>query len=80
MTIASVAGGRLDWRRRMRGELFWIILVKLAALTLLWMLFFSAPHRVPVDGGSVSRRLGVSGPLAPHRLPSETSRKEIARG
>jgi len=57
--IASVTGGRRDWRPRMRAELLWILLAKLAALTLLWGLFFSAAHRVSVDGRSLSRRLGV---------------------
>lgn len=80
MTIASVAGGRPDWRRRMGGELFWIFLAKLAALTLLWMLFFSAGHRASIDGDAVSHQLGVSRPSATSRSPSIPSRKEISRG
>jgi hypothetical protein len=79
MTITSVAGARPDWRRRMRGELFLIFLAKLAALTLLWMLFFSASHRAAVDGSSVSRQLGVS-PTAPSRTPLTPSVKEVSRG
>ena len=72
MTIASVAGARADWRRRMRGELFWIFLAKLAALTLLWMLFFSAAHRATVDRDALSRRLGVA-PAAATPTSSATS-------
>lgn len=67
MTMAGVRDERADWRRRMRGELFWILLVKLAALTLLWMLFFSAAHQTIIDGQSVSHRLGVVPPGAPAR-------------
>lgn len=80
MTIASVAGGRSDWRRRMRGELFWIFLVKLAALTLLWMLFFSATHHAAIDGESVSQQLGVAQSAAPSRSPPTPSIKETSRG
>lgn len=63
----------------MRGELFWILLAKLAALALLWMLFFSASHRTSVDADSLSHKLGVAPTAAPSRLPSKTS-KEISRG
>lgn len=80
MTIASAAGARQDWRRRMRGELFWIFLVKLAALTLLWMLFFSAAHHAPVDRDSVSHQLGVVPPDGPSQSPPTPSIKEISRG
>lgn len=80
MTIASAAGTRPDWRRRMRGELFWIVLAKLAALTLLWALFFSAAHRASVDGDSLSHQLGVAPTAAPSRLPSTPPFKENSRG
>jgi hypothetical protein len=80
MTIASLAGARGDWRRRMRGELWWIFLVKLAALTLLWVLFFSAAHHAVIDGQSVSRQLGVAPPAAPSGSPAAISNQEISRG
>jgi hypothetical protein len=80
MTIASAAGIRPGWRRQMRGELFWIVLAKLAALTLLWALFFSAAHRPSVNGDSLGRQLGVAPTAAPARLPSTPSSKEISRG
>jgi hypothetical protein len=79
MTNASVAGARADWRRRMRGELFWIFVAKLAALTLLWALFFSAPRHASVNGDSVSRRLGVAPTAAPSRLPPIPFSKESSR-
>ena len=37
-----------------------LIALKIAALTLLWWLFFSPAHRVAVDAGAASRRLGVT--------------------
>jgi hypothetical protein len=77
--MASIAGARADWRRRMRGELFWIFLAKLAALTLLWMLFFST-HRAPIDRDSVSHQLGVVPSAAPARSPPTPFMKEISRG
>lgn len=80
MTIASVAAGRPDWRRRMGGELFWIFLVKLAALTLLWMLFFSAAHRAPVDGESVSRQLGIPRAATHSRSLSTPAGRETSHG
>lgn len=78
MTMAG-APDEPDWRRRMGGELFWILLVKLAALTLLWMLFFSAAHHAVIDGESVSHRLGVAPPAVPSRSPRPFV-KEISRG
>ena len=78
MRIASVAGHHPDWRRRMRGELFWIVMVKMAALALLWMLFFSATHRAAVDGESVSRRLAIPQPAVPSR--PGPSRQEVSHG
>lgn len=80
MTMASAAGPRGDWRRHMRGELFWILLAKLAALTLLWLLFFSAAHPERIDGDSVSHQLGVVPHNVPPRSPSIPSIKRISRG
>jgi len=58
-----MSGRREDealWRRRLSGELAVLIAVKFAALALLWWLFFSPPHRTPVDAESASHRLGVT--------------------
>ena len=43
----------------MKRELTWILAAKLAALGLLWLLFFSGAHRVAVDAPATSRQLGV---------------------
>jgi hypothetical protein len=53
-----------SWRRRLRRELTGLLALKVAALALLWWLFFSPAHRITVDGEAASRRFGV----APTRL------------
>ncbi len=80
LAVDSRAGDNRDWRRRMRAELLWIFLLKLAALTLLWLLFFSAAGRAPADGNAVSRRLGIVQPPASSRSVPAASMKEITRG
>ncbi len=42
-----------------RRELAWVMLVKLIALALLWLFFFSPPHRNHVDDAATSRQLGI---------------------
>lgn len=46
-----------DWRTWLRWKIFWLLAFKLAALTVLWLLFFAPSHRVAVDPGSMSERL-----------------------
>jgi hypothetical protein len=46
------------WRRSLRRELAWLVALKVAALVLLWWLFFS--HRTPVDGQAQSRQLALT--------------------
>jgi hypothetical protein len=48
------------WRRTLRRELTWLMTLKVAALALLWWLFFSPPHRSAVDGRAASRRFAVT--------------------
>ena len=48
------------WRRTLRRELAWLMTLKIAALALLWWLFFSPAHRSPVDGRAASRRFAVA--------------------
>jgi hypothetical protein len=50
-----------DWRRRMRRDVFWALVVKLGLLGLLWGLFFSPAHRPHVDGDATSRKFAVTG-------------------
>ena len=44
----------------MRREIIWILMCKLAALLLLWALFFSPAQRTVVDGASLGRQLAVA--------------------
>ena len=48
------------WRRRLSREVAGLIAIKLAALALLWWLFFSPAHRTAVDADAAGRRLGVA--------------------
>lgn len=48
------------WRRTLRRELCWLLVLKVAALGLLWWLCFSAAHRTPVDGEAQSQRLALT--------------------
>jgi ferric-dicitrate binding protein FerR (iron transport regulator) len=61
---AAIATAASPWRRATARELAWLVLIKLAALTLLWWLFFSGAHRTPVDDAAAGRQLGVDGPVA----------------
>ena len=53
------------WRGVLRRHLAALLLMKLAALTLLWALFFSPAHRTALDGVAVSRHL-LPAKEAPH--------------
>ena len=50
---------RVDWRRKIRREVAWFLVVKCVALTLLWWLFFSPLHQRHIDGDVTSRQFGV---------------------
>ena len=52
------------WRRRLRREVAALIALKLAALALLWWLFFSPAHRMVVDADAAGHRLGMAGAAA----------------
>jgi hypothetical protein len=63
--MAAGSGGAagsppLAWRRVLRRHLAWLLLVKFAALALLWALFFSPAHRTFVDGQAAGRQLAVA--------------------
>jgi hypothetical protein len=53
-------GEQALWRRQLSRELAGLIAIKLAALALLWWLFFSPTHRVAVDADAAGHRLGVT--------------------
>jgi len=68
------AAPTLSWRRALRRELAWILVVKFAALTLLWALFFRGPHASLLDAGALAQRLGLNGaahPAAPRESPHD---------
>lgn len=46
-------------------EISWVMLFKLAALTLLWYLFFGPSQRVEVTPARVQQTLFAPGPAAP---------------
>jgi hypothetical protein len=58
--LGSVAAGGARWRRALRRELTALLLLKFAALGLLWWLFFAPAHRSPVDAHATSRQFGVA--------------------
>jgi hypothetical protein len=64
----------------MKRELTWILAAKLAALGLLWLLFFSGAHRVAVDAPATSRQLGVAPMPANDAEPDPRSRPQERTG
>jgi hypothetical protein len=50
----------MSWQRRLRREIGWLLLAKIAALAILWALFFSPSHRTTADDGSIAHRLAVA--------------------
>jgi hypothetical protein len=60
------------WRRALRRELTWLMTLKVAALALLWWLFFSPSQHSRVDGEAASRRFAVtpSAGIAPTSNPA----------
>ena len=54
------------WRGILRRHLALLLAIKLAALALLWALFFSPAHRTAVDGEAAGRHLALSAQKGPH--------------
>lgn len=54
------APGPERWRFILRRHLTVVVAVKLAALALLWALFFSPAHRTLVDGRAAGQHLAVT--------------------
>jgi len=52
-----------DWRRKLRRNIAWALLVKLAVLVALWSLFFSGEHRVEVTARALDTQLSLQLPL-----------------
>jgi hypothetical protein len=64
VVISSRMGGRqgeaTHWRDELRRAVTALIALKIAALALLWWLFFSPAHRTEVDADGASRRLSLT--------------------
>lgn len=54
------------WRGILRRHLTLLLAIKLAALALLWVLFFSPAHRTTVDAQAAARHLTVAAPAGTH--------------
>jgi hypothetical protein len=54
---SRAAAPSVRWRGALRRHVAVLLLMKIVALALLWVLFFSPAHRAPVDGAAVSRHL-----------------------
>jgi len=66
-----------EWRRTLRRELSWLMALKVGALALLWLLFFS--HRTPVDEQAERRRLALTSgaaSMAPQGPASVETRRD----
>jgi uncharacterized membrane protein len=53
----AAAAPPMRWRDRLRRHLAALLLMKVVALALLWVLFFSPAHHARVDAAAVSRHL-----------------------
>jgi hypothetical protein len=62
----------MSWQRRMKRDIGWLMLAKLAGLLILWALFFSPAHRLFVDGRVTAARLALA--PAPADPPSQNAR------
>ena len=59
--IQSLAGARQPGHWLLR-DLLWLVALKFAALSLLWLLFFSGAQQPAVDAAAASRQLAVESP------------------
>ena len=66
------------WRSVLRRHLAWLLLLKVAALALIWALFFGPAHRTPVDGQTAARQLalGSAAPAAAAEPAGQESRRD----
>jgi|HigsolmetaAR205D_1030408.scaffolds.fasta_scaffold00847_5 hypothetical protein len=67
-----------DWRRQLRREIVWLLLAKVAALTLLWAAFFSPSHRFEVTREQAAAQLAVGD--TPATAPAHRSHSEDGGG
>ena len=62
MGMGEEVGRRNSWRGVLRRELSLLVLGKVAALLLLWWLFFSPAHRAAADPVTTGRHMGLGAP------------------
>ena len=53
------------WRRVLRRHLAVLLVIKLVALAMLWVWFFSPAHRMLVDARAAERQLALARPDEP---------------
>ena len=58
-----------DWRHWLGWKVAWLLIFKVAALLVIWLLFFSPTHRVSVDPATMSDRMA---PRASQPVPPTT--------
>ena len=64
-SVAGPMAVSAPWRRALRRHLAVLLVIKFAALALLWAWFFSPPHRLSVDGRAAGLQLAVVRPDVP---------------
>ena len=64
----------LPWHRSLRRELAVILLLKFAALTLLWLLFFRGADRPGTDAAALAQRLKLPATVQPASASRESPR------
>jgi hypothetical protein len=65
------------WRAALRRDVTALLILKLLALMLLWLLFFSPAHRTPIDAGAIGRRLAVVSPPQAAEAPRGAAKEAI---
>jgi hypothetical protein len=60
MMAMSASPTARSWRTRLRIEISWLLAAKVAALVVLWLLFFGPWHRPRIDAHEVADRLAPS--------------------
>jgi hypothetical protein len=60
--VPRTAARNAPWRTALRRDVAALLILKLLALTLLWLLFFSPADRTVIDAGAIGRRLAVVPP------------------
>jgi hypothetical protein len=68
------------WRTALRRELTLWLILKAAALAVLWGLFFSPAHRPPVTAVTTSHRFALQSPAPSPAPPPERHSQEEIRG